>query len=319
MAHCIGYVTIAWTMVFSADLLEDERSRLDPEVRRFVGIYDWAIQESKLPERMQRLIDELAADLELSEASQRTLKTGLPATLTRYRVEQATTWLKLQNVAQVNLEASTLRLSTHLVELSKSWRRLVSESLTAPEFKDWEATAAVRQRKAMVRLQRMAEIRRKRRQLSRASGIQSPDGVKDLRRAVALRRLSGDNVAPMILAAKKSVIERGKNFRAATRLEYELRILQLDFRCDLSKTQQKKLTLLIKGVLARRHAETDRAVDAYLDHLKDPRPADPEWGTKLHKLAPKASEDKSHRKFWAERLETVLTREQIALLPSGPP
>jgi len=311
----------AMTAAIASVQAQEDRAQIEPGIRRFVSVYDWAVQDSKLPARLERVIRGLATELKLTDSARRKLLSGLPATLKRYRIEQATAWAQPKNADLVNTEAWSLRSSTHLVELSSAWRAMLKACLEPEKFRAWEATSVERNKSARARLARLAELKRKKGQLIRFRGVPA-DGVSRLSDALTVGRFRGrsrNDLDEAIKAARRAIVERGERARAATQLEFEIRIMELDFACSLTAAQKRKLLLLIKGVVSKRHAETDQQVEVYLEHLKEPKPRDAVWISRLLGPQPRPSEDKTHRAFWDRMKGKVLTSEQKKLLKQDTP
>ncbi len=291
---------------------QEERARIRPEVRRFVSVYDWAVQDTNLQARMERVVRDLATELDLSDSARRKLLDGLPSTLKLYRIEQATAWAQPKNADLVNTEAWSLKSSTHLVELSSAWRVMLKACLKPEKFRAWQATSVERNKSARARLARLAEVKRKKRKLMRFRGAPT-DGVSQLSDALVFGRFRGrssNEVDKGISAARRAIVKRGEKARAATQLQFEIRVMELDFACSLTAAQKQKLRLLIKGVVAKRHSETDQQVEAYLEHLREPKPSNGAWIARLRELQPRPSEDKTHRVFWDRMLSRILSGEQ---------
>lgn len=295
-------------LLFYAPVAGQEK-KLDPEIRHFANIVDWAFQKAEPESRLRTVVGKLAQESDLPPETTKLIQPRVPQILQRFRIEKATHWSTTKDVRLVNRESKMLRQSTVLIEESAAFKVQLARLLTPEQLERWNSFSTERNAKEIRRLEALSKDTKLAATLRRARAKVAlpwrpftlfPDEDREL--SLGQSELLSSSVK-RVVAAKKEVI----------RLSFERKQLQIEAYCELSPPQKRRLDLAIRGLVVRnlRHL----GLSLLTAESINPREAN----DLMNKVRTPVEISKADEDFWKKSVDSTLTSAQKKTIEQSKP
>ena len=295
-------------LLFCAPVAGQEK-KLDPEIRRFANIVDWAFQKAEPESRLRTVVGKLGQECDLPPETTKLIQARVPHILQQFRIEKATQWSNAKDVAIVNRESKMLYQSTALIEASAAFKAQLARLLTPEQLERWNSFSTERNAKEIRRLEVLSKDTKLASALRRARArvalpwrpfalFPDEDGELSLGQSELL-----SSSVKRVVAARKDVI----------RLSFERKQLQIEAYCELSPPQKRRLDLAIRGLIVRnsRHLELSLLPAESIN----PREAN----DLMNKVRTPFEISKADEDFWQKAVKSTLTSAQKKTIEQSKP